>query len=267
MDYGKENKIDMNIEYEKALQDIGIPLVDLTGVNPSFCEAINIAVKKMFQLYPLLSKTLCGIGIFESIMNYALEYNFLDSTDYLLANEENKTMLELKNNLNEKETFGYYNDFLSQDLWYHNNRANMFSYKGKSHMSERNAFTAIILTTHIYKENNQYTPTEIYHKIWHELGHHFDFFIKISEKEEFSQIIKKYNLVELMHPWFTETPSETFAELFSIIHSTPDRELAILNEIEDLIAREYVSFCKKNKNYENGKLDLTSQFIVDNRKR
>ncbi len=143
----------MNHEYEQKLIDLGIPLVDLHDLDSSFCEEVCNSLSEFLKLYPALSKSLCSVGVFEAVMNFSLEYLFLDSTDFVLQNETDKNILELKNDCEGNIEIGYFSDFTHTDFYYHNNRSNMTFYHKSTTMEKKDIFTAIFFPPHYTKRN------------------------------------------------------------------------------------------------------------------
>lgn len=238
-------------------------------MNSSFCEEICDSLNEFFKSYPALSKSLCSVGIFDAVMNFSLEYLFLDSTDFVLQNETDKDILELKNDCQGNTEVGYYSDFAHTDFYYHNNRSNMTFYRQSAIMDKKGIFTAIFFSTSLYKTEHKFlskisTREEFRHIFWHELGHFLDSFVKISESQEFSQLSSQHSLEELLKPAYLKSSKETFAELFSMALDFYQKSPLLFDELGNIVLSKYQEFESQNS---NNKIDLTSKFLIDEKRK
>lgn len=265
----------MNVEYEKRLINLGIPFIDLHALDSSFCEEICVSLDEFFRLYPHLSKSLCAVGTFDSVMNFALEHLFLDSTDYILQNETDKEILDFKNDCLGNMNFGYYSDFTETEFWYHNNNSNMAFYRLIPAMDKKDVFTAIFFSTPLYKENEKFLNTvttveKIRHVFWHELAHFLDSFLKVSESVEFMQLSSEHSLDKLLNLDYLKTSKEAFAELFSLSRDSYCEMPLLFEKLQKIISNQYQRFVSQNSTdgvFDYSRFDFTSKFLIDEKKK
>lgn len=203
---------------------IGIPYVNLEGIDIEVCNELINTLEEAFSLYPLLKKSICAIGHQQSIAN---QMNLFSLSNKFAIDYENGWFF--CKYYDDRYFTGYMSaaqlyDPDSQYIGFSiNNSVKNKTLPELNYLRKKDADTG-------FSPNHCGSFRSM---VWHEIGHIFDYILKITGKPEFLELIQSVNIEKQISKYATTDYKETFAEAFAEYHST--------NEPNDVV-RKIVEF-------------------------
>ena len=219
-------KFDSINDIEDYIRDIiGIPYVNLEGIDLEVCNELLDTLEEVFSLYPLLKKSICAIGQSEYIEEQInLSFNSMDmEIDCDLRHfvwSEYTPILE-KHDMAEVDHQSENNNPLYIAL-------NIGPLISRYHLDYINRI-------HMQGALSGFNPphsTTFKSTIYHELGHVLDAILKITEKKEFLELLQTVDIENEISRYATTNEREAFAEAFAEYHSTDEPNDAVRKIVE-----------------------------------
>lgn len=214
-------RFDSITDIEDYVRDIiGIPYVNFDGMDIKVCSELVNTLEEAFFLYPLLGKAICAIGHSQYIEE---QINLIDNMDTFIGYCEDYS-----------KDFDANNTWMTTVLIDEDSKDNIYIGINISKLISHHNLDELNL---IAKENAifAYHPTHcVSFKsiIYHEIGHIFDFLLKITENHEFLKLLETINLELEVSRYAMLNQREAFAEAFAEYHMADQPNEAVRKIVE-----------------------------------
>lgn len=234
-------------EIEDYIRDIiGIPYVNLEGIDIEVCNVIIDTLEEFFSLYPLFRKSIVAIGQSQYMEEQANLICLLDNnvTDdgvenfvwVKYVNHFNSVWMNTLATYDKNNLLTYFGLNLSIYIRNHSLSTMDMDFRKKSiagfHTPNCNTFRSVL---------------------YHEFGHLFDYILKISSNPKFFELLKNMDIEHDVSSYATTNEMEAFAEAFSEYHSTDTPNESIKKIVEFGLAEYNLRAEKKSEIFDVSK--------------
>lgn len=225
-------KFDSINDIEDYIRDIiGIPYVNLEGVNIQVCNELVNTLEEAFSLYPLLKKAICAIGPSEYING---QINLIQNVTNIYINDGLPIWQNYHYILDKKGTKMTTVSITDENKKLLYNALNI----GPSVRNHTLFSININLLLNTLVKHHPFHCKNFKSTIYHELGHILDNILKITEKKEFLELTQDINIKKQISKYATTNEREAFAEAFAEYHST-DEPNDVVRKIVEFGLEEY----------------------------
>ncbi len=251
--------------YEVYVKNIlKIPYCNFSNTDNRIVSEIVYALTKLYKEYSFFDRVLCCIGEFKDVVDHLNLIHF-SQTKYMGNNKIDVN--EFQWNLAKYNNPGTWYFFTS--MAYSNNGYYTFSDKLEDHYADYFSITISNATQKKDISNVTDISTTIIGRIaiYHEFGHLLDFFLHISNSEEFQKIIAGHNIEKEVSKLATKSNQELLAEAFSQYLYIKEKVMEpwgpndLVNQIGELVNKRYKGFIN---NHSKDNYCFNKRFSISN---
>lgn len=261
----------MNDETTRLYEDyvknvLKIPYCDFSDINNRIISEIVHALTLLYKKYSFFDRVLCCIGTPEDVKAH-IELIYFSQPKYIGGDEFDVN--DFPWDLNKLTSWFAFTTMAHSDGRYYvaskrleDNYANYFSITiydvvKKADISNRDDISA----THVGRM-----------PIFHEFGHLLDFFMHISDSEEFQEIIAGHDIEKEVSKYATTDSRELLADAFMQYVYIKEKSWEpnnLINQIGELVDKKYIEFINThskekycfNKQFSISNTDVKDDFI------